>query len=372
MRHPAREMEFGALFEGLQIAKEAKLVSESRGPDGLLLYCYSDACVYDRQWNPVTLAARGLILDPARKQIVATPFPKFFNVGERAEPIPDLAFETFEKLDGSLIIIYHHAGVWTAATKGSFASEQAKWARSYLARSDLSAFTVGTTYLAEFIGPENRIVVHYQSAALVLLAAYAEDGSEVSYADLIELAGKLAWPIARRHAFAGVSELVVHAQGLPPSEEGFVLRFENGLRLKVKGDEYRRIHALISHLTPLAMWEAMLAGDDLQAVRRDLPEEFWADFDQIISIITNQLQALMVRTKLEAQAVAHLSDKEVGLQLDKFPEDVRRFIFPYRRFGSLTEGKTRQGLFRAIRPTANRLPGYQPSFAMNRVMEEAA
>jgi hypothetical protein len=33
--------------------------------------------------------------------------------------------------------------------------------------------------------------------------------------------------------------------------------------------------------------------------------------------------------------------------------------------------RTRQTLFRAVRPTGNVLPGYVPSFAMNRVMDEA-
>jgi RNA ligase len=98
-------------------------------------------------------------------------------------------------------------------------------------------------------------------------------------------ADPLGWPVARRHAFASFSELVEHARGLPKTEEGFVIRFVDGLRLKLKGDEYKRIHALISRCTPLAMWEAMQAGDDMQAIRRDLPEEFWDDFDAITSTV---------------------------------------------------------------------------------------
>ena len=41
-------------------------------------------------------------------QVVATPFPKFFNAGEKRGDIPALSFEAFEKLDGSLIVISNH------------------------------------------------------------------------------------------------------------------------------------------------------------------------------------------------------------------------------------------------------------------------
>ncbi|MGL1080507.1 RNA ligase, partial [Vibrio parahaemolyticus] len=85
---------------------------------------------YDSAWDPVTTAARGLILDLEDRRIVATPFPKFFNAGERGEPIPDLPFIATEKLDGSLIIIFHHRGRWRTATKGAFASAQAQWAQA--------------------------------------------------------------------------------------------------------------------------------------------------------------------------------------------------------------------------------------------------
>ncbi len=371
-RHPARTIPYRDLVEGLREAKDKRLVSEQIGEDGLLLYCYTESCVYDRQWSDITLIARGLILDTYRETVAATPFPKFFNIGEGSTTVPDLSFETFEKLDGSLIILWHHNGRWRAATKGSFRSSQAQWAAAKIARADLSALTIGTTYLAEAIYPENRIVVHYDDEALVMLAAYEEDGSEIGYDALQETAAHLGWRCAKRHSFNAVSDLVIHAKGLPPSEEGFVLRFSDGLRLKVKGDEYRRIHALVSRLTPLAMWEALEAGDDMEAIRKQLPEEFWEDFDAITKVLGCQVARLAEAVQRAAAPLADLSDKEVGLQLAEFPEDVRTFIFPWRKQrGDLMSGRSRRALFRCLRPTGNRLDGYTPSYAINRVMEES-
>ena len=372
MTHPARAMPFDELWAGLQDAVATKRVRESVGADGLRLYCYTEATVYERSWDAFSLMARGLILDADARGVVATPFPKFFNVGEAAS-VPDSPFEAFEKLDGSLTILFHHNGAWRCATKGSLASDQAAWASRWLAGHDLAALDPGTTYLAEAIYPANRIVVHYAVSGLFLLGGYAADGSELDYAALQSVGAAVGWPVTRRRAFAAVSELLALAKTLPTSEEGFVIRFANGLRLKVKGDEYCRVHRLVSGLSPLAMWEALQAGDDLDAVRRQLPEEFWADFDAIVALLQRQVSDFVAAVAADAAAVAHLSDKELGLMLPTLSERARRFVFPYRKaHGDLLSGPARVAVFRAIRPDNNRLDGYAPSSAVDRVRDEDA
>lgn len=313
--HPARRMPYDTLMAGLERARGLGFVHRRPDPTtGLQLFIYTERCVYDGGWDEFAVLARGLIVEPAACRVVATPFPKFFNLGERQGDIPDLPFEAFEKLDGSLIIVFHHDGSWRTATKGAFGSEQARWAQARLDAADLSALTPGTTYLFEAVYPENRIVVRYPDPALVMLAAYDAAGRET---------------------------------------------------------EYRRIHALISRCTPLAVWDAIFAGDDLAGIRRDLPEEFWADFDTIVGLLTARITDIETSVAEVAATVAHLSDKEVGLSLGTLPEDVRPHIFGFRKAGAIV-GKARSSLLRFIRPTANVLPGYVPSYAMHRVMEDAA
>jgi RNA ligase len=371
MIHPARRIPYHQIVEGLREAQAAKLVYERRMGDHSL-WVYSQSCVYERGWNEITIMARGLILDTKRECVVATPFPKFFNLGERGdEPTPNLPFEVFEKLDGSLIILWHDGETWRTATKGSLDSDQARAARAWVAGRDISALRPGTTYLAEYCAPTNRIVVPYEREELVLLGAYDEDGYEPAYPAMQVTADQLGWRLAERHEFGSLADLVAHAGSLPATAEGFVLRFTDGTRLKVKGDEYRRIHALISRCTPLAMWEAMQAGDNMLDIRDQLPDEFLGDFDAITATLGNRLAKIVADVAFEAGAVVGLSDKEVGLRLKKWPDPIRTFIFPFRKTGTLLEGRARQALFRAIRPTGNVLEGYTPSYAMNRVMEEA-
>jgi RNA ligase len=369
--HPAREQKFEDLTAGLRRAAASGFVHRRACPRlGLHLYVYTPRCVYEDGWDDFTLMARGLILDEEAGRIVATPFPKFFNLGERHGTVPDLPFEVFEKLDGSLIIVFHHRGQWHAATKGAFDSEQANWAQERLNNANLTALAPGTTYLFEAIYPENRIVIRYAEPEMVMLGGYLEDGSEINYDEVETICQKHGWRAAARHRFSSIPEMVAHAAALPRDFEGYVLRFSNGLRLKLKGAEYRRIHALISRCTPLAMWEALEAGDDLDAIRRDLPEEFWSDFDQIISLLQARITALEEGVAALAASVAHLSDKELGLALPTLPAETRPYLFAYRKSGAIT-GNARKTLLRSIRPAANALPGYTPSYAIGRMMEEA-
>ena len=142
--HPAHKIPFDQLVDNLERAIAARYVARRAGPGGLTMYRYTDRCLYDAAWDETTIAARGLILSHEEKRIVATPFPKFFNYGERAAPIPDLPFEATEKIDGSLIILFHHEGRWRAVTRGAFDGPQALWAQAFLDALDASALTPGT------------------------------------------------------------------------------------------------------------------------------------------------------------------------------------------------------------------------------------
>lgn len=369
--HPARLMPYDVLMDGLSKARDARLIYERKGEDGLLLYVYAERCVYERAWDEFTILARGLVVDPVARRVVATPFPKFHNVGEYAQAIPDLSFDAWEKMDGSLIITFHHGGRWRSATKGSFSSAQALWAGGRMDRHGLSSLVPGATYLFEATYPENRIVVPYAEGAMVLLGAYEEHGREMEAVDLEGVARSLGWPLAARHSYDSIPALMADVKAFPRTREGVVLRFSNGLRLKVKGDAYLRVHAMIARVTPLALWEALAAGDDIEAIRRELPEEFWSDFDAILSALSQRMTALDAEVSEVGQNLAHLSDKEVGLCLPSLPPHVRPFVFPWRKGGgTLLEGRGRAALLRAIRPDGNVLAGYVPSYAVARAMDD--
>jgi RNA ligase len=361
--HPARRMPYEALLDGLEQARAKGLVYERRDGDKSL-WCYTSRAVYEGTWDDITVLARGLVLDRAAGAVLATPFPKFFNIGEAGRPVPDTPFTAYEKLDGSLIIVFSHAGQWTTATKGDLGSAQALWARELLAANPgAGALMPGHTFLFEAIGPQNRIVVAYERPEMVLLSAYDAEGREQTDDELQVLAAALGWRVAPRHHFASLADLVRHADQLPKTAEGFVLRFADGLRLKVKAAEYRRIHALISRVVPLGLWEAMAAGDDLDRLRHDIPEEFWGDFDVIRALLTQAYDRLMAEARAAASVFEGVADRDVAARLHEVPAHVRNYVFALRKGGG---DRLKANMLRAIRPSGNELAGYVPSYQLTR------
>jgi hypothetical protein len=98
-KHPAFSMPFDALYQGLQKELLDGNVSVVTSND-LELYNYTIQCQFDNLWNIFSLMARGLILCPKEKKVIAAPFPKFFNYGELTYSLPSEPFSTTEKMDG--------------------------------------------------------------------------------------------------------------------------------------------------------------------------------------------------------------------------------------------------------------------------------
>jgi len=70
--------------------------------------------------------------------------------------------------------------------------------------------------------------------------------------------------------------------------EGYVIKFESGLRVKVKLDEYVRIHRLVCDLTPRRIWENLSAGDDIDSIIKEAPDELHKELDGLVSDLREQ------------------------------------------------------------------------------------
>src|SRR5512140_984747 len=66
--------------------------------------------------EPIVQQCRGMVVDTARRAVLAWPYNKFWNHGEgAAAPIDWSTARVQEKLDGSLMILYWDAGSWVVA-----------------------------------------------------------------------------------------------------------------------------------------------------------------------------------------------------------------------------------------------------------------
>lgn len=241
----------------------------------LFLYNYTARAQYGDMWNEATMTCRGLITDAAG-EIVARPFRKFFNL-EEVKTLPDEPFEVFDKVDGSLGIMYWLDGRPYIATRGRFDSEHAETANRILANTNASLLNKDHTYLFEIIAPEHRIVVDYEDRrALILLAIIkTKTGEEITLDE------------ATREAMASLGFETVYSYGTHltledilsmqiPDAEGFVIRFASGLRVKVKMEEYKRLHKIITGVTEKdILVDYLMPGNDMDPLLERVPDEFY-------------------------------------------------------------------------------------------------
>jgi RNA ligase len=236
----------------------------------LAIYNYTPKTQYEKLWDNVTLTCRGLVM--SGDVIVARPFPKFFNFSEhKPEEIPNLPFEVFEKMDGSAGILFYYSGDWHLATRGSFKSEQAIRGKAMLDSLNLyHKLDPAYTYMFEIIYENNVIVCRYDFEDMVLIGVIrTSDGYEMPYSE---------WPkgfrTVEKHNNKNLKELL-NTSAIGSNREGYVVRFSNGFRIKIKGDEYVRLHRILTNVSTLTIWEYLKDGLPFDEILNNVPDEFY-------------------------------------------------------------------------------------------------
>lgn len=278
------------LNEIMQTYVEKGFVKRELNPSKTLaIYNYTNECTHCiARWDYYTRMARGLILDMDGK-IIARPFPKFFNFNEIPETqlinLPQVStVEVSEKMDGSLGILYQEDGEYKMATRGSFVSDQAvmgtkifyekyPYSISYL-KSKLSNYN-DFTFLFEIIYPEDKKVIDYKGMRDIILVGvvHKEGGWDYSYSETRTIGMRLGFNVidSAYMSFDGIYQEVQRGR---ENWEGYVLRYSNGLRVKMKTEQYIQLHRLLYQTTEKTVWELLKNKEDKERYLKQLPEEF--------------------------------------------------------------------------------------------------
>lgn len=239
------------------------------------IWNYSRKCQYDNKWDEITKQCRGLILDQ-EGNVIAKGFDKFFNIEEhKPDEIPNEPFEVFEKLDGSLGILFWYEGKWILTSKGSFTSEQAIKGKEILdSKYNVHPIPKGYTTLVEIIYPQNRIVCNYgDDVSLVVLSMISNaSGKELEYNSLKLIGEETNMPTVK--AYDGISDYKALKSMIDKDREGYVVKFRNGFRIKVKGEEYVRLHKILTEFSNVDIWEYLKDGRDVNELLDRVPDEF--------------------------------------------------------------------------------------------------
>lgn len=270
---------------------DAGYISEQLHPSApLRILNYTQRAQFDWKWNTETLQCRGLIVDDDWN-VVARPFPKFFSVEQLNGVVPVEPFEVYEKMDGSLGVLYRADGQPQIASRGSFTSGQALRATSILERKyGHVRLDHSLTYLFEVIYPENRIVVNYGDLEDLILLAVIETATGVE-----QPLPDIGFPLVKR--YDGIEQFDELMAQQDDEREGFVVRFQSGQRVKIKFDEYKRLHKVIKGLSHKHVWECLRSGSDLTQLIERVPDEFF----QWVRETENDLLAAFASIEVEAR-----------------------------------------------------------------------
>jgi RNA ligase len=212
------------------------------------------------RYKAIRRECRGLLFDKSGK-VMARRLHKFFNVNERDETqFHAIDFTQphviLEKLDGSMITpVVTDAGLrWgtkmgiTDVSMGAelFVANNVRYAD--FAREVLAE---GKTPIFEWCSRQQRIVVDYPRDRLVLIAIRDNrTGEYVSYDVMVNWAHKHM--VESVQSYPGTAKSMVSlmaetkdAEGI----EGWIIRFDDGQMLKIKGEWYLRIHKTKDNLT---------------------------------------------------------------------------------------------------------------------------
>lgn len=309
---------------------------------GIVVKEYDDRYVFNYnqiespKTHPVVVECRGVILDK-EFNIICRPFNRFFNLGEAPDTQKQLDMTkavAFEKVDGSLIKIYHYKK-WEIATRGTAFAESAVGDFNLTFRElVLKALNLtedefqakanivldkNITYCFEVTAMENRVVTCYDGYTLHYLGArITSSGKYVSHAS-IEAAKALGAKEIKQYSFSTPEEAVSSANTLGGLQEGFVVwqEIDGDFQpvCKIKATAYLAVHAIRGEgLTQRRIAELVLTGEE---------EEYLAYFNEdrkYFAPYIDAFQKLKYSVESEWEKVKEIEDqKEFALAVKHLP-----------------------------------------------------
>jgi RNA ligase. len=226
--------------------------------DNRILFHYSPIPTYSGDWNNLTIISRGIVYDLDLNKVVAHSYDKFHNYMEKEyllpHNLPKCGYEIVTKLDGSEGILYppKENSPLRIITKGGFDSEQGKFATEllyskyknqvdFIIKHKLwEKYTITFEILYDKSNP-NKIVVNYDEPDLKVIGIRdLQTGECLPYEVVIESAKQMGFPATDIHDL--LLDDILKLSETMSNFEGWVVRYSNGLYMKIKCKEYLESH----------------------------------------------------------------------------------------------------------------------------------
>ncbi len=186
------------------------------------------------------------------------------------------------------------------------------------------------------MGGQNRIVVDYGDyEGLVLLGAFnTKTGVEINQTELQKLDG---FEIVTTYKTWGEGYDLLKEE-ISKDKEGYVIRFKNGFRMKIKGDEYVRLHRILTNISNRDIWEYLKDNKPFDELLEKVPDEFndWVKetindlqnkFDTIKSNVENDFKELINKKEFAEKIKDNQNKSFLFKRLDSYSNQLNEMIW---------------------------------------------
>ena len=283
--------------------------------DGFTLLKYDQ--VFSDFAEPIVKECRGLILGP-RCEVVCLPFYKFFNYAEAyADPIDWATARVQQKIDGSILKLWHYEGRWHLSTNGNIDAYKTRLpdhldhtdtpysnfgelfeAAENYRDLDYARLDANCTYMFELTSPYNKVVIAYPTTHITHIGTRNNRTGQ-------ELEVDIGVDKPRQYPIGTLSDCVKAAHDLPADAEGFVVVDAAWHRVKVKNPIYLQMHRLLGN-------EAITAKNALTIIRDNEQGEFLSYFPEykpLFDDIEARLNDLKTRIRQNAELLRQFASR---------------------------------------------------------------
>ncbi len=210
-------------------------------------------------WDNTNQNLRGLIVDKDGN-VISRPFKKFFTFKKylsentillaegQTLKIPSEDFRIFEKVDGTMTVLYWVDDKPYLATQRSFKSLKAKKATQILYEKYSHTFDKlrkDRTYIFEAIYDETKVLIDYGCEEKLYLLGVIDNmtGDNLEIEDI-------GFPMAKEYTkeFSFIKDFRTLESLNLSNMEGLVIVYNNGIRIKIKFPWYNESHILLNKI----------------------------------------------------------------------------------------------------------------------------
>ena len=321
------------LKEAYKISKVSPMFY-SKTVNSLVLFSYHfvDPAIF--QDYPETRELRGIIFDSISGEVIARPFPKFFNLGEDACTVTvDTEVSANEKIDGSLVTAFVHNQQIQLASKGSLNSWVVQEATQLLTANHKKLvkdlYDRGYTTIFEYISKDKPVVIHYPHSNLVFVGARSVDSGEMMTPEaIVEIAERYNVPYAhiqfQNVQAEEIKKTIRNEEGI----EGVVAYADSSNIAKIKTEWY----FLLNRYSPMNLTEKQIRkaffDGTIDDIYSSLPEASKKRVNEVIAKITKRIEKRVKEVSEFFETVdTSISRKEFALLVQKLVKPEHRGIY---------------------------------------------